>query len=53
VTILEGTVVQDALNVLRSLFFFTGLIVANLYILLHRKTDSAEYLQDQAEGTAA
>jgi len=44
-------VVQDALNVLRSLIFFTGLIVATLYILLHRKTDSSEYFHDEAEGT--
>jgi hypothetical protein len=45
--------VEDALNVLRSLVFFIGLIVANLHILLHRKADSAEYFHDEAEGTAA
>jgi hypothetical protein len=44
--------IEDALNVLRSLVFFTGLIIANLYILLHRKIDSAEYFHDEAEGTA-
>lgn len=49
---MEGTVVQDALNVLRSLVFFAGLMVANLYILLHRKIVSAEYFHDEAEGTA-
>ena len=45
--------VEDALNVLRSLVFFIGLIVANLYILLHRKIDSTEYFHDEAEETAA
>jgi hypothetical protein len=44
--------IVDALNVLRSLVFFTGLIIANLYILFHRKFRSAEYFHDEAEGAA-
>ena len=42
----------DILNVLRSLVFFVGLIVANIYILLQRKFDSPKFVYEKAEGTA-
>jgi hypothetical protein len=47
-----GTMVEDALNVLRSLVFFVGLIAANIHMLLHRKFDSAKFSRQKAEGTA-
>lgn len=42
----------DVLNVLRSLVFFVGLIVANIYILLQRKFDSTESTHETVEVTA-
>jgi hypothetical protein len=48
---LEGTMLGDALNVLRSLIFFVGLIIANIYILLQRK-ESVKFATEEAEGTA-
>jgi hypothetical protein len=42
----------DVLHILRSLVFFVGLIVANIYILLQRKFDSPKFVHEKAEGTA-
>jgi hypothetical protein len=40
----------DVLNVLRSLVFFVGLIVANIYILLQRKFDSLKNCRHRLNG---
>jgi hypothetical protein len=44
--------VEDALSVLRSVIFFVGLLVANVYVLLQRKVDSEKFSHEEAEGTA-
>ena len=44
--------VADALNLLRSLVFFAGLLIANIYIVLQRKVRRARSFQEEAEGTA-
>jgi hypothetical protein len=49
---MEGTMVGDALSVIRSLIFFVCLIVATIYSLLQRKFDSMKLYDEKAEGNA-
>jgi hypothetical protein len=44
--------VEDALNVIRSLIFFVCLVVASVYILLQRKSDSEILPGEKAERDA-
>jgi hypothetical protein len=46
------TMVEDALNVIRSLIFFVCLVVASVYILLQRKSDSEILPGEKAERDA-
>jgi hypothetical protein len=41
--------IEDALTVLRSLIFFAGLVVANIYILMNRKLNSAAFSGERTE----